>query len=95
MTIHSSTSHTPDHDSSRPASLGLSTRAVHGTGLEDLHGAPHLPIYHPQRSGSTPPPTARRGRRPHPRRPAHPYGRNPTTFALEETMAAVEGRRRR
>ena len=71
---------------------GLATRSIHGTSLKDAHGAPHLPIYNTttfafentaalldvvdgRKSGAL----------------YTRYGLNPTTFALEETMAAVEG----
>ena len=71
---------------------GQSTRAIHGTTLRDPHGAPHLPIYNTTTfafentaalldvvDGRTPGALYTR------------YGMNPTTFALEETMASVEG----
>lgn len=71
---------------------GQSTRAIHGSTLKDPHGAPHLPIYNTTTfafentaalldvvDGHKPGALYTR------------YGLNPTTFALEETMAAVEG----
>jgi cystathionine gamma-synthase len=70
----------------------MATRAVHGTSLRDPHGAPHLPVYNtttfafPRTSdlldvveGRTPGALYTR------------YGLNPTIFALEETMAKIEG----
>lgn len=73
-------------------SQGQSTRAIHGTTLKDAHGAPHLPIYNTTTfafentaalldvvDGRTPGALYTR------------YGLNPTTFALEETMASIEG----
>lgn len=71
---------------------GPSTRAIHGSSLKDAHGAPHLPIYNTTTfgfdstqdlldvvDGKTRGALYTR------------YGLNPTTFALEETMARVEG----
>ena len=75
-----------------PHPRGQSTRAIHGTSLKDAHGAPHLPTYNTttfafestealldvvegRKTGAL----------------YTRYGLNPTTFALEETMAAVEG----
>jgi len=71
---------------------GQSTRAIHGTTLRDAHGAPHLPIYNTTTfafentaalvevvAGHKPGALYTR------------YGMNPNTFALEETMAAIEG----
>ena len=73
-------------------SPGQSTRSIHGSTLRDPHGAPHLPIYNTTTfafestaalldvvDGRTSGALYTR------------YGLNPTTFALEETMAAVEG----
>lgn len=70
---------------------GQSTRAIHGSTLKDPHGAPHLPIYNTTTfafentaalldvvDGHKPGALYTR------------YGLNPTTFALEETMAAIE-----
>lgn len=71
---------------------GQATRSIHGSTLKDAHGAPHLPIYNTttfafentaalldvvdgRASGAL----------------YTRYGLNPTTFALEQTMAAVEG----
>lgn len=71
---------------------GRSTRAIHGASARDPHGAPHPPIYNTTTfafdntaalldvvEGRTTGPLYTR------------YGLNPTTFALEETMAGVEG----
>lgn len=71
---------------------GQSTRAIHGSTLKDAHGAPHLPTYNTTTfafentaalldvvDGHKPGALYTR------------YGLNPTTFALEETMAAIEG----
>ena len=71
---------------------GLATRSIHGTSLKDAHGAPHLPIYNTTTFAFEN--TAALldvvdGRKPGALYTR--YGLNPTTFALEETMAAVEG----
>ena len=71
---------------------GQATRSIHGSTLTDPHGAPHLPTYNTTTfafqntaalldvvDGRTAGALYTR------------YGMNPTTFALEETMAAVEG----
>lgn len=71
---------------------GQATRAIHGSSLKDPHGAPHLPVYNTTTfafdstaalldvvDGRNPGALYTR------------YGLNPTTFALEETMAAIEG----
>lgn len=71
---------------------GQSTRAIHGSTEKDPHGAPHLPTYNTTTfafentaglldvvDGNRPGALYTR------------YGLNPTTFALEETMAAIEG----
>ena len=71
---------------------GQATRSIHGSTLKDPHGAPHLPIYNTTTfafentaalldvvDGRTSGALYTR------------YGLNPTTFALKETMAAVEG----
>ncbi|RGE20344.1 PLP-dependent aspartate aminotransferase family protein [Leucobacter sp. wl10] len=72
--------------------LGRSTLSIHGSSLKDAHGAPHMPIYNTTTfgfdstealldvvDGRTPGALYTR------------YGLNPTTFALEETMAKIEG----
>lgn len=71
---------------------GLATRAVHGTAITDAHGAPHLPVYNT--TTFTFPTTAAlldvvEGRVAGPLYTR--YGLNPTIFALEETMASIEG----
>ncbi|WP_426183460.1 trans-sulfuration enzyme family protein [Microbacterium sp. TWP3-1-2b2] len=71
---------------------GQSTRAIHGTTLKDAHGAPHLPIYNTTTFAFKN--TAALldvvdGRKPGALYTR--YGLNPTTFALEETMASIEG----
>lgn len=71
---------------------GQATRSIHGSTLKDAHGAPHLPIYNTTTfafentaalldvvDGRTSGALYTR------------YGLNPTTFALEQTMGAVEG----
>lgn len=74
------------------ATPGQSTRAIHGTTLNDPHGAPHLPIYNTTTFAFEN--TAALldvvdGRKPGALYTR--YGLNPTTFALEETMASIEG----
>lgn len=71
---------------------GPSTRAIHGSTLKDPHGAPHLPIYNTTTFAFEN--TAAlldvvEGRKPGALYTR--YGLSPTTFALEETMAAIEG----
>lgn len=70
----------------------LSTRAIHGHGFKDAHGSPHLPVYDTttfafqstadlldvvdgRKAGSL----------------YTRYGLNPSIFALEETLAGLEG----
>src|SRR5690625_1160995 len=71
---------------------GQSTRSIHGSRLKDQHGAPHMPIYNTTtfKFDSTQDLLdVAEGRR----RGAFytRKGMNPSVFALEETMAAVEG----
>ncbi len=71
---------------------GLSTRSIHGHGFKDAHGSPHLPIYDTttfafestadvldvvegRKAGSL----------------YTRYGLNPSIFAIEETLAGLEG----
>lgn len=71
---------------------GQSTRAIHGTTLRDAHGAPHLPIYNTTTFAFEDTAALLEvidGRKPGPFYTR--YGMNPNTFALEETMAAIEG----
>lgn len=71
---------------------GQSTRAIHGTGVKDAHGAPHLPIYNSTTFAFAS--TEALLDVVDGRRAGALYtrdGLNPTTFALEQTMAAVEG----
>lgn len=73
-------------------SAGPSTRAIHGTTLTDAYGAPHLPTYTTttfafENTAALLDVADGRVRGPLYTR----YGSNPTIFALEETMAAVEG----
>lgn len=71
---------------------GQSTRAIHGTSLKDPHGAPHLPIYNTTTFGFENTEDlldvvdGRKAGALYTR-----YGLNPTTFALEETIASIEG----
>ncbi len=71
---------------------GQSTRAIHGTSLKDAHGAPHLPIYNTTTFGFENTEDlldvveGRKAGALYTR-----YGLNPTTFALEETIASIEG----
>ena len=73
-------------------SRGLSTRAIHGHSAKDAHGSPHTPIYNTTTFafGST----AELldvvdGRKPGSLYTR--YGLNPSIFALEETLAGLEG----
>jgi len=71
---------------------GLATRAIHGSRQKDAHGSPHTPIYNTTTFSF--PSTAAlldviEGRKPgglYTR-----YGLNPSIFALEETLAGLEG----
>jgi len=79
-----------DHDMTEPQ--GQSTRSIHGSRLKDQHGAPHMPIYNTTtfKFDSTQDLLdVAEGRR----RGAFytRKGMNPTIFALEDTMAAIEG----
>ncbi|MEP7161981.1 MAG: aminotransferase class I/II-fold pyridoxal phosphate-dependent enzyme [Dermatophilaceae bacterium] len=71
---------------------GQSTRAIHGSGVKDAHGAPHVPIYNSTTFAFESTEAllevveGRKAGALYTR-----YGLNPTTFALEGTMAAVEG----
>ena len=75
-----------------PHSPGLATQAIHGSGQRDAHGSPNAPIYNTTTFafGST----AElldviEGRQ---RGALYTrYGMNPTLFALEETLAGLEG----
>lgn len=73
-------------------SQGQSTRAIHGSSIKDAHGAPHLPTYNTTTFAFATTEElldvveGRKAGALYTR-----YGLNPTTFALEETMAAVEG----
>ena len=70
----------------------LSTRAIHGHSARDAHGSPHIPIYNTTTFAF--PSTADLldvvdGRKPGSLYTR--YGLNPTIFALEETLAGLEG----
>lgn len=71
---------------------GQATRAIHGTSLKDAHGAPHLPTYNTTTFAFDTTEAildvveGRKAGALYTR-----YGLNPTTLALEETMAAIEG----
>lgn len=71
---------------------GQSTRSIHGSSLKDAHGSPHMPIYNTTTFGFE---TTEAlldvvdGRRPGALYTR--YGLNPSIFALEETMASIEG----
>ena len=71
---------------------GQSTRSIHGSSLKDAHGSPHMPIYNTTTFGFE---TTEDlldvvdGRRPGALYTR--YGLNPSIFALEETMASIEG----
>src|SRR5690625_1284869 len=73
-------------------SQGQSTRAIHGSSFKDQHGAPHTPIYNTTtfKFDSTKDlldvAEGRRSGAYYTRK-----GLNPSIFAVEETMAAVEG----
>lgn len=77
---------------SEPKHHGLSTRTIHGHSIKDAHGSPHIPIYNTttfafestadlldvvdgRKRGSL----------------YTRYGMNPSIFALEDTLASVEG----
>ena len=71
---------------------GLATRCIHGHGFKDVHGSPHMPIY--DTTTFTFDTTAdvldvvegRKAGSLYTR-----YGLNPSIFALEETLAGLEG----
>lgn len=71
---------------------GQSTRAIHGSSQQDAHGAPHLPVYNTttftfeSTEALLDVVEGRKAGALYTR-----YGLNPTIFALEETMAAIEG----
>lgn len=71
---------------------GLSTRSIHGHRFKDAHGSPHLPMYDTTTFAFTS--TADLldvidGRKPGSLYTR--YGLNPSIFALEETLAGLEG----
>ena len=71
---------------------GLSTRSIHGHSFKDAHGSPHLPVY--DTTTFTFNTTADLldvvdGRKPGSLYTR--YGMNPSIFAIEETLAALEG----
>lgn len=71
---------------------GLATRAVHGSKQKDAHGSPHTPIYNTTTFAF--PSTADLLDVIDGRRPGSLYtrfGQNPSVFALEETLAGLEG----
>lgn len=71
--------------------LSQSTLAIHGSSLKDAHGAPHMPIYNTTTFGFENTEALLDvvdGRKPGALYTR--YGLNPTTFALEETMAHLE-----
>jgi cystathionine gamma-synthase len=70
----------------------LATRAIHGSTLKDAHGSPHLPVYNTTTFAFAS--TADlldvvEGRKPGSLYTR--YGLNPSLFALEETLAGLEG----
>ncbi len=76
---------------SDPKPAGLATRAIHGHGLRDAHGSPHLPIYNTTTFAFAS--TADLLEVVDGRRPGSlytRYGMNPGIVALEETLAGLE-----
>lgn len=72
--------------------LGLSTRSIHGHSFKDAHGSPHLPVYDTTTFAFKS--TADLldvvdGRKPGSLYTR--YGLNPSIFAIEETLAGLEG----
>lgn len=70
----------------------LATRAIHGSTLKDAHGSPHLPVYNTTTFGFAS--TADLLAVVDGRRPGSlytRYGLNPSVFAVEETLASLEG----
>ena len=71
---------------------GLSTRSIHGSGVKDAAGSPHVPIYNtttfafPSTADLLDVVDGRKAGALYTR-----YGLNPSIFALEETLAGVEG----
>ncbi|WP_374502174.1 PLP-dependent aspartate aminotransferase family protein [Zoogloea sp.] len=77
---------------SETTTCGLATRAIHGTTQTDAHGSPHTPIYNTTTFAF--PSTAELldvidGKKPGALYTR--YGLNPSIFALEETLAGLEG----
>ncbi|MBF7054725.1 aminotransferase class I/II-fold pyridoxal phosphate-dependent enzyme [Halomonas sp. KAO] len=76
----------------RSSHLGPATRAIHGQQQRDAFGSPHMPIYdtttfaYPDTAALLEVTEGRRRGSLYSR-----YGLNPTLFALEETLAALEG----
>ena len=71
---------------------GLSTRSTHGHSFKDAHGSPHLPVYDTTTFAFKS--TADLldvvdGRKPGSLYTR--YGLNPSIFAIEETLAGLEG----
>lgn len=71
---------------------GLSTRSIHGSGVKDAVGSPHVPIYNtttfafPSTADLLDVVDGRKAGALYTR-----YGLNPSIFALEETLAGLEG----
>lgn len=71
---------------------GLSTRSIHGSSVKDAAGSPHVPIYNtttfafPSTADLLDVVDGRKAGALYTR-----YGLNPSIFALEETLAGVEG----
>lgn len=77
---------------SQPPRPGPATRAIHGQQQRDAFGSPHMPLYDTTTfafSDTAALLEVAEGRR---RGPLYSrYGHNPTLFALEETLATLEG----
>ncbi|HAS87449.1 MAG TPA: cystathionine gamma-synthase [Candidatus Competibacteraceae bacterium] len=77
---------------SKSSKQGLSTRSIHGHSFKDAHGSPHLPVYDTTTFAFQS--TADLldvvdGRKPGSLYTR--YGLNPSIFAIEETLAGLEG----
>jgi len=71
---------------------GLATRSIHGHSFKDAHGSPHLPVYDTTTfafSSTADLLDVIDGRKPGSLYTR--YGLNPSIFALEETLAGLEG----
>lgn len=73
-------------------SRGIATRAIHGQRQRDAFGSPHMPIYDTTTFAYETTATLLEVTEGHRHGPLYSrYGQNPTLYALEETLADLEG----